>query len=224
MSEITELLVAARSGDPAAADKAFGLLYDDLRRLARAKLRQHQPMTLLDTTSLVHESYLKLVASMRGDARRGVMRRPHRAGFVSYLAERRTIELQRRGLTGQEAWTSRPSGRSRMRYEKSVVSSPHKVAYSCRPRVGRAHITATGTQGFGLNSSGNEGDQWRQRSAQWGRQKRRLLCGRSVALSLRLTGRTFGSYALNRSNRWTERSPSSRSMPAIRALSSSTGR
>jgi len=61
MSEITELLVAARSGDPAAADKAFSLLYDDLRRLARAKLRQHQPMTLLDTTSLVHESYLKLV-------------------------------------------------------------------------------------------------------------------------------------------------------------------
>jgi len=61
MSEITELLAAARKGDGAAADKVFGLLYDDLRRLARAKLRHHQPMTLLDTTSLVHESYLKLV-------------------------------------------------------------------------------------------------------------------------------------------------------------------
>ncbi|HET9205132.1 MAG TPA: ECF-type sigma factor [Burkholderiaceae bacterium] len=61
MSEITELLAAARNGDGAAADAAFSLLYDDLRRLARAKLRQHQPMTLLDTTSLVHESYLKLV-------------------------------------------------------------------------------------------------------------------------------------------------------------------
>jgi DNA-directed RNA polymerase specialized sigma24 family protein len=45
----------------AAADAVFTLLYDDLRRLARAKLRQHQPMTLLDTTALVHESYLKLV-------------------------------------------------------------------------------------------------------------------------------------------------------------------
>jgi RNA polymerase sigma factor (TIGR02999 family) len=61
MSEITELLAAARDGDGAAADAAFSLLYGDLRRLARAKLRQHQPMTLLDTTSLVHESYLKLV-------------------------------------------------------------------------------------------------------------------------------------------------------------------
>jgi len=61
MSEITELLAAARNGDGAAANAAFSLLYDDLRRLAHAKLRQHQPMTLLDTTSLVHESYLKLV-------------------------------------------------------------------------------------------------------------------------------------------------------------------
>lgn len=43
-----------------AADKALGLLYDDLRRLARAKVREHQPMTLLDTTSLVHEVCLKL--------------------------------------------------------------------------------------------------------------------------------------------------------------------
>lgn len=61
MSEITELLAAARAGDAAAANAAFGLLYDDLRLLARAKLRKHQPMTLLDTTALVHESYLKLV-------------------------------------------------------------------------------------------------------------------------------------------------------------------
>jgi len=61
MSEITELLAAARSGDAAAANSAFTLLYDDLRRLARSKLRKHQPMTLLDTTALVHEAYLKLV-------------------------------------------------------------------------------------------------------------------------------------------------------------------
>lgn len=62
MSELTGLLAAARAGDGAAADRAFSLLYDDLRRLARSKLRQHQPMTLLDTTSLVHEVYLKLAA------------------------------------------------------------------------------------------------------------------------------------------------------------------
>ncbi len=60
-ADITSLLAAARCGDGAAADRVFSLLYDDLRRLARSRLRQHQTMTLLDTTSLVHESYLKLV-------------------------------------------------------------------------------------------------------------------------------------------------------------------
>ena len=61
MAELTVLLAAARQGDQEAAGAAFSLLYDDLRRLARSRLRQHQTITLLDTTSLVHESYLKLV-------------------------------------------------------------------------------------------------------------------------------------------------------------------
>jgi len=61
MAELTILLAAARGGDPHAASQAYSLLYDDLRQLARARLRPHQQFTLLDTTSLVHESYLKLV-------------------------------------------------------------------------------------------------------------------------------------------------------------------
>jgi RNA polymerase sigma factor (TIGR02999 family) len=61
MPQVTELLYAARQGDQQAAGEAFGLLYAELRRLARSKLRKHQSMTLLDTTSLVHESYLRLV-------------------------------------------------------------------------------------------------------------------------------------------------------------------
>ena len=62
MAQLTELLSAARLGDQKAAGKAFSLLYAELRRLARSKLRQHRSMTLLDTTSLLHESYLRLVA------------------------------------------------------------------------------------------------------------------------------------------------------------------
>ena len=63
MPELTMLLAAARQGDQDASGQVFSLLYDDLRRLARSRLRQHQTLTLLDTTSLVHESYLKLVGS-----------------------------------------------------------------------------------------------------------------------------------------------------------------
>jgi len=62
-AHLTELLASAREGDQDAAGAAFALLYHELRRLARAKLRQHRSITLLDTTSLVHESYLKLVGA-----------------------------------------------------------------------------------------------------------------------------------------------------------------
>jgi RNA polymerase sigma factor (TIGR02999 family) len=63
MSDLTTLLEAARQGDQQAIKEAFALLYEDLRRMARSRLRQHQTMTLLDTTSLVHESFLKLVGT-----------------------------------------------------------------------------------------------------------------------------------------------------------------
>ena len=63
MPQLTELLCAARQGDQQAAGEAFSLLYRELHRLARSKLRQHQSMTLLDTTSLLHESYLRLVGA-----------------------------------------------------------------------------------------------------------------------------------------------------------------
>ena len=61
MAEITELLAAAGAGDEHAAASVFAALYDELKALAQAKLRRHGSMTLLDTTSLVHESFLKLV-------------------------------------------------------------------------------------------------------------------------------------------------------------------
>lgn len=63
MSELTTLLAAARAGDADAAGRAYALLYADLYRIARARLRQHQAMTLLDTTALLHECYLKLVGA-----------------------------------------------------------------------------------------------------------------------------------------------------------------
>lgn len=48
------------------AGPLFDELYDRLRRLARAQLRRHEPITLLDTTSLVHESYLRLAQAGPG--------------------------------------------------------------------------------------------------------------------------------------------------------------
>lgn len=61
MADITTLLAAANAGDEGAAAQAYALLYGELKRVARSKLRRHEAITLLDTTSLVNESFLKLL-------------------------------------------------------------------------------------------------------------------------------------------------------------------
>ena len=63
MSEITHLLQRINDGDAAARDTLFSLLYPELRRLARARLRRAETITLLDTTALVHEAYMRFQKS-----------------------------------------------------------------------------------------------------------------------------------------------------------------
>ncbi len=60
-ADVTALLVAYRDGDRDAFDQLMPLVYDDLRRIARRQLGRSFPGQTLDTTSLVHESYLKMV-------------------------------------------------------------------------------------------------------------------------------------------------------------------
>lgn len=58
--EITRLLSAVRSGDRIASDALFALVYRELHRLAHAQLARGRPGETLNTTALVHESYLRL--------------------------------------------------------------------------------------------------------------------------------------------------------------------
>ena len=62
--DATQLLAEWRNGGRAALDKLFPLVYEDLRRRARAQLRSRDGQTLT-TTALVHETYLKLIAADR---------------------------------------------------------------------------------------------------------------------------------------------------------------
>jgi RNA polymerase sigma factor (TIGR02999 family) len=59
--EITRLLVAVREGDRGALDRLIPFVYDELRAVARRQLRRRRPGLTLDTSGLVHETYLKLV-------------------------------------------------------------------------------------------------------------------------------------------------------------------
>ena len=59
--DITQLLLAYREGDREALDRLLPLVYDQLKRLAHARLRGERADHTLNTTALVHEAYLKLV-------------------------------------------------------------------------------------------------------------------------------------------------------------------
>ena len=59
--EVTRLLVAYRDGDQNAFERLVPMVYDDLRRIARAHLRRKRAGHTLNTTVLVHEAYLRLV-------------------------------------------------------------------------------------------------------------------------------------------------------------------
>ena len=61
---LKELLSDYRSGDQKALDRIIPLIYDDLKQVARRSLRRWGSSTL-DTTGLVHETYLKFQSSSR---------------------------------------------------------------------------------------------------------------------------------------------------------------
>jgi RNA polymerase sigma factor (TIGR02999 family) len=80
MSEATLLLTAVEQGDPQAAEKLLALLYEELRKLASSKLAREQAGQTLQPTELVHEAWLRLVASENP-------RFENRAYFFSAAAE-----------------------------------------------------------------------------------------------------------------------------------------
>ena len=61
MSAVTQILNAIEQGDPQAAEQLLPLVYDELRKLAAARLAQERPGQTLQATALVHEVYLRLV-------------------------------------------------------------------------------------------------------------------------------------------------------------------
>jgi RNA polymerase sigma factor (TIGR02999 family) len=80
MSQLTELLGRIQAGDTAARDALFAAAYTELHRLARARLRDGGRNTVLDTTCLVHESYLRFL-------RAGQLRAEDRRAFFAYASQ-----------------------------------------------------------------------------------------------------------------------------------------
>ena len=76
---LTEMIQLARSGDAAAMKGVFELAYQELRGLARSRLRRGTPPPLLGTTALVHEAYLRF-------AQAGQLRVKDRQHFLKYAS------------------------------------------------------------------------------------------------------------------------------------------
>ena len=62
MRDVTKILLAIENGEDAASDELLPIVYNELRRLANAKLRHEAPGQTLQATALVHEAYVRLVS------------------------------------------------------------------------------------------------------------------------------------------------------------------
>jgi RNA polymerase sigma factor (TIGR02999 family) len=91
MSEVTLILKRAQAGDPTAAEELLPLVYDELRKLATAKMARAAPGQTLQATALVHEAWLRL----GGDEQPNWQNRAHFLGAAAEAMRRILLDRLR---------------------------------------------------------------------------------------------------------------------------------
>jgi RNA polymerase sigma factor (TIGR02999 family) len=114
MSEVTRILSQIESGDPSAVRQLLPVVYDELRRLAAARMTAERPDHTLDPTALVHEAFLRLVGVEPSQHFRG---RGHFFAAAAEAMRRILIENARRRRR-------RPDRSETRRIRLSEISSP----------------------------------------------------------------------------------------------------
>jgi RNA polymerase sigma factor (TIGR02999 family) len=99
VDDISALIARVNAGDAGARDALFTAAYGELRKLARSRLRDGGRNTVMDTTALVHESYLRFIqgGQLRSDDRRAFFAyasRVMRSVIIDAVRER---QAERRG-------------------------------------------------------------------------------------------------------------------------------
>lgn len=116
MTDVTQLMDAVAAGDTRAAEELLPLVYDELRKLAAARMAGEKPGDTLQATALVHEAYLRLVGPTGG------ARWQNRGHFFAAAAEamrRILIDNARRKAAGKHG-----GGRKRQELEPEVAATP----------------------------------------------------------------------------------------------------
>ena len=104
MSDVTRLLDAAAAGDPKAAADLLPLVYDELRKLAAARLAAEDPGQTLLATARVHEAYLRLVGGGQPDGWDG---RGHFFGAAAEAMRRILVDSARRKRAARHGGAAR---------------------------------------------------------------------------------------------------------------------
>ncbi len=98
MNDVTQILSRIDSGDPSAAEQLLPLIYDELRRLAAAKLACEKSGQTLQATALVHEAYVRMVGASQP---RSYQDRRHFFAAAATAMRRILIDSARRKLTSK---------------------------------------------------------------------------------------------------------------------------
>ena len=93
MADVTQILSAIEAGDPHAASELLPLVYDELRKLATARMADERPGQTLTATALVHEAYVRLVG---GDQSQGWNGRGHFFAAAAEAMRRILVDNARR--------------------------------------------------------------------------------------------------------------------------------
>jgi len=119
MNGVTQILSAIEQGDPHAAEKLLPLIYDELRKLAAARLAQEPPGQTLEATALVHEAYLRLVKTAGG---RPWNSRGHFFAAAAEAMRRILVENARRKQSQKHG-----GDRERVELEDVVLATPERT-------------------------------------------------------------------------------------------------
>jgi RNA polymerase sigma factor (TIGR02999 family) len=116
MADVTQLLDAATAGDPKAAAELLPLVYDELRKLAAARMAEEKPGQTLQATALVHEAYVRLVGPTDAPKWDG---RGHFFVAAAEAMRRILVDQARRKQTGKHG-----GGRQRRDLDAEDIAAP----------------------------------------------------------------------------------------------------
>jgi RNA polymerase sigma factor (TIGR02999 family) len=113
MNEVIQLITTIHQGNPQAAEQLLPLVYDELRKLAAARIAAEAPGNTLSATALVHEAYLRMVGDQQFDGR------GHFFAAAAEAMRRILVDRARR-----KAAVRNGGGRARLELQPELTAAP----------------------------------------------------------------------------------------------------